>query len=759
MKPNNFPLRPSLDGSEELYSQTSGVSQKFTLEEAKKYANAIEVTYAELTNLISGQELIAGSHYIITNFKTCYDRPDYDQFKNAITPDSTSYFQANVEPIIVMATSENTLATDAYQPIYPNDKIKYDINYSTTESGDVAFGRITERIDEWNNRTDYDHRTIQFKRYRFYYYSKETPQTGIIELLNDGTVNGTDTFFTNYSPGDVIVYPNSNEKFFKIESIDSDTLMTVSGLSINPYGGNDSFYTATSGSYDSYYRSNVDDPTDFQLYLTFANDTKLNNYIGDYSSYFLDGIVGDFLLANNVFKDGPYRSNTIGNVSYNNTMNDDCTNNTIGNRFFNNIIDDDFDRNKIADYFNNNIITANFEYNQIGDSFEDNTIINSNFYRNQIGNDFNNNWLDSDWGFDFQNNQIGNQFNSNDIFRDFYKNRILNGYNNNLISREFQGNDVGNGFNQNEIYQDFYDNRIKDYFDNNTIGDSNNIGFGQFGNNVIVNNFKGNSTLGEFAYNQIGNDFVSNTTEDYFISNVIGNGTIANNISLYFAYNKIGNGFQNNTIANDFGFGGGIPRGNVIGNDFNSNNIGEYFYDNIISDNFSSNIIGDDFINNRVSEGFSGNIIGYYFQNNDIKVPVSGNDFIVEQGQLATVTNINTPNGVDNTYTNVSQFSTSGIGQNGTFDITVLGGIVVIVAINNNGYGYVNGDTILINGSQFGGVDGVDNLTLSVDSATTTTFVTDQTSCTIFNDSTFSTKLMYIDGLGTLNVVNVTSQS
>ena len=723
--------------------------------------NLTEVTYAELVNLIDNTKgLVPGQHYLITDFQTCYDRPDFDQFKDAIAVSNASYFQGPVESIVVLATSTDTLAPDAYQPAYPNDKIKYDVTYNTTESGGAAFGRITERIDEWNNRTDYDHRIIEFKRYRFYYYSKETPQTGTIELLNDGTVNGTDTFFTNYSPGDVIVYPNSNEKFFRIESIDSDTLMTVSGLSINSYGGNDSFYTATSGSYDSYYRSNVDDSTDFQLYLTFANDTKLNNYIGDYSSYFLDGVVSDFLLANNVFKDGPYRSNTIGNVSYNNTFNDDCTNNTIGNRFFNNIIDDDFDRNKIADYFNNNIITANFEYNQIGDSFEDNTIINSNFYRNQIGNDFNNNWLDSDWGFDFQNNQIGNQFNSNDIFRDFYKNRILNGYNDNLIYREFQGNDVGNGFNQNVIYQDFYDNRIKDYFNNNTIGDFEDIGAGNFEDNVIGNNFKGNSTLGQFTHNQIGNDFYSNGTGDSFSNNVIGNNANANNISADFAYNKIGNGFQNNTVANDFGFGGGgVPRGNVIGNDFNSNNIGEYFYDNIISDNFSGNIIGDDFTNNRVSEGFNSNTIGYYFQNNDIKVSVSGNDFRSQQGGLLSIVedNFPTPGSADDTYVG-SQKSTSGIGQNCTIAVTVSGGNVVSASINDAGYGYVIGDTITISGALFGGNDG-DDLVVSVNAATTTTFVTDPTSCTIFNDSTGSTKLMYIDGTGILNVVNVTSQS
>ena len=745
MKPNNFPLRPSLDGSEELYTQTGGVSQKFTLEEAKKYANAIEVTYAKLKDdLIPSQALIAGSYYIINNFRTCYNRPDYDQNKNSIIVSGSTYIQAAIEPIIVMATSFDTFAIDAYQPAYPFDKIKYDIDYSTTESGDKAFGRITERIDEWNNRTDYDHRTIEFKRYRFYYFSRETPETGTMELLNDGTVNGFGTFFTALTTGDVIAYPNSIEGFFRIDSISSDTLMLVSGLSINSLGGSGKFYTTNAGSYDSYYRSNVDDPTDFNLYTTFGDaigDGVINNYIGDYSNLHLEDNEGDFLLANNVFKDGEYNNNNIGNGFYNNTFNDDCNNNKIGNYCYNNITNNDFDGNVIGNFFTNNLITADFQYNHVGEDFANNTIINTDFRNNRIGNDFTNNWIDIGSGFDFDRNQIGDLFESNTIFRNF------------------EDNTIGNGFNNNEIYQDFYDNDISNDFNNNTIGDIEDIGAGIFEDNVIGNNFKGNSTFGQFTYNQIGNDFISNTTEDYFSNNVIGNGTNANNISLDFAYNKIGNGFQNNTIANDFGFGGGIPRGNVIGNNFNSNNIGEYFYDNIISDNFSSNIIGDDFTNNRVSEGFNSNTIGYYFQNNDIKVSVGSNDFRAEQGQLTTVTNINIPNGVDNTYTNVSQFSASGIGQNGTFDIDVLGGIVNTVAVNNIGYGYVNGDTIIIKGSQFGGVDGVDDLTLSVNSATSTTFVTDPTSCTIFNDSAFSTQLMYIDGLGTLNVVNVTSQS
>jgi len=677
-----------------ILRQTKG--SKLTIQEMDDnllYVNNLtEVTHAELVNLIDTNDLVPGQHYLITDFQTCYDRPDYDQNKGAIVVSNASYFQGTVEPIVVLATSTNTLAIDAYQPAYPNDKIKYDVTYSSTESAELAFGRITERVDNYNNRTDYDHRTIEFKRYRFYYFSRETPQTGTMELLNDGTVNGAGTTFTNYSVGQVIAYPNSVEGFFRIELIDSDTLMTVSGLSINSFGGSGEFYIANSGNYDSYHRSNVDDPTDFNLYTTFGDaideSRAINNYIGDYCNLHIEDSEGDFLLANNVFKIGEYNNNTIGNGSYNNTFNDDCNNNRIGNYCYNNII-------------------------------------NSSFYRNQIGNDFNNNWLDSDWGFDFQNNQIGNQFN------------------NNLIYREFQGNDVGNGFNQNVIYQDFYDNRIKDYFNNNTIGDFEDIGAGNFEDNVIGNNFKGNSTLGQFTHNQIGNDFYSNGTGDSFTYNVIGNNTFSNNIGENFGYNQIANIFNNNTVASNFGYSGASGKGNKIGNNFQGNTIGEDFY---------SNVICDSFINNT---------IGFEFQNNDIKVSVSGNDFRSQQGGLLSIVedNFPTPGSADDTYVG-SQKSTSGIGQNCTIAVTVSRGNVVSASINDAGYGYVIGDTITISGALFGGKDG-DDLVVSVNgkAATTTTFVTDPTSCTIFNDSTGSTKLMYIDGKGTLNVVNVTSQS
>ena len=49
MKPQNFPEKKILDGTEEIYTQTSGVSEKFTLEKAKDYIRPYKV-YSALLN-------------------------------------------------------------------------------------------------------------------------------------------------------------------------------------------------------------------------------------------------------------------------------------------------------------------------------------------------------------------------------------------------------------------------------------------------------------------------------------------------------------------------------------------------------------------------------------------------------------------------------------------------------------------------------------------------------------------------------------
>lgn len=64
-------------------------------------------------------------------------------------------------------------------------------------------------------------------------------------------------------------------------------------------------------------------------------------------------------------------------------------------------------------------------------------------------------------------------------------------------------------------------------------------------------------------------------------------------------------------------------------------------------------------------------------------------------------------------YTNVSGLNLNGTGIGATFDITTTPGGYV-VTVNNQGSGYVQGNQILITGNTFGGITGVNDLTITV---------------------------------------------
>ena len=237
----------------------TGAYPDFTISYTGLSGGLIDVTYSELVDKITGETLTPGQFYLITDFRTCYDQPEFDVYGDSIT--TGNYKQSDGEPIVVLSTSVNTISSNAFQPTYPNDRIQYDWTFNTTEvTGGAAYGRISERIDEFNNRTDYDHRTILFKRYRLFTYREEL--NGSIQLLSDGTVNGVGTSFNSLAVGDVVYTPNVNPSYFEIVSISSNTLMAVSGDTINPGGPGMQIYntieeTNDSGGYFSYKQTNV----------------------------------------------------------------------------------------------------------------------------------------------------------------------------------------------------------------------------------------------------------------------------------------------------------------------------------------------------------------------------------------------------------------------------------------------------------------------------------------------------------------------
>ena len=610
-----------------------------------------EVTYDELYSTYTGGTLTPGRFYLITDYQTCYDQPNYNNFKNPIN--TGNYKTGSTEPILLLAISTTGFSPTVYSTLYPEDKITYDITWNTTEiTNSPAKGRITERIDNFNNRTDYDHRSILFKRYNGYSYNESQPLNGTVGISGLTGTTGVlfgdidTTFNSDLSAGVVIAINNLTPKIFEVLSVESNSLAIISGVTIGETATSP-YWLASNDGVMTYYQPNVRADEVFE-YTTFGDATAINNYIGDYSNLHIELGTGDFLLANNVFISGSFRNNTIGDGSFNNTFNDDCDNNQIGQSFYNNSTNDDFDGNIIGENFNNNYITANFNNNRIGSDFNNNILIGNSFYRNNIGNNFgSNNWTNND----FQNNEIGNQFNGNRIFNDFYNNDIGNGYNGNDTYSNYYRNLIGNGYNGNTVYSQFYENNIGQVFENNTIGIISSIGTSDFIGNNIGNDFRSNEIRFNFISNSILNDFYNNIMFGTFLKNSILNGFEGNtigasdNLGLSFENNQIMNIFKGNNIQGNFwsnqiktNFKANQTFGefgyNNIGYSFFvnnmsgqtiSNNIGDYFEFNNCYGSFSYNTIGTNFYSNEVQDGFGfgggsyrGNIIGNNFYDNNI---------------------------------------------------------------------------------------------------------------------------------------------
>ncbi len=585
--------------------------------------NYTEETYSGLTVGSSAGGLVVGQYYLITDFQTCYDQPNFDNQGGSIT--TGNYKTGTTEPILVLATSTTGFSSTAYSTLYPKDKISYDFTWSTTEvTNSPAKGRITERIDDRNNRADYDFRAVQFIRYQSFF--SEDYYVGTVSIDGSGNVTGVGTdFVSSFSVGQILGIHSPNNSnliggfaYYEILTIPSATGMTVTGTTF--YTENNKTYsTGISSGNKSPFQCNVPTSsyTGFTEYYTFDDNDSFNTYLGDNKDY------STFILSNNVFLNGTYINNTFGGNVVGNTFDDDMDNNTCGPDFQYNIITNDFDDNTIGPEFQYNFIDCDaqgntivgdfnfnmlgdddgvdFDFNQIGWGFRSNflTFSNNDFRDNIISNDFYENIIE----YGFAQNTIGDNFHNNTLTEEFQNNQIGANFYENLIDKNFSDNVLGSNVYQNNFYgnfetntggpilhgNNFYNNvtfnNLGPNFNNNNVGDAANIQNFSFNYNSFQGGCASNTFTGSTQYNKIGHEFVSNT------------------IATNFSYNQIGDYFGGNTIASDFGFGGGNYRGNVIGNGFQGNNIGEYFYDNTIGDQFAFNQVQDNFVNNKISYG------------------------------------------------------------------------------------------------------------------------------------------------------------
>jgi len=137
-----------------------------------------EVTYEELVALIDSQSLVEGAQYLVTDYQTLHimanttDRND----TNAVIP---------VEPLMVVAATNDSLYPEAFQPLYPNDLIYYDVtgDYLGSLKPTGHKGAITRRINLDNKiDTPFDYRNWYVRRWSFD-FSVMNPDLGVAYLL------------------------------------------------------------------------------------------------------------------------------------------------------------------------------------------------------------------------------------------------------------------------------------------------------------------------------------------------------------------------------------------------------------------------------------------------------------------------------------------------------------------------------------------------------------------------------------------------
>ena len=475
-----------------------------------------EVTYSELLTMIDEGELTPGKFYKITDFKTCYDQPDYDYNSDPIT--DGNYKQGAVSPIIVFAISSDSLSSDAYQPEYPKDNIKYDVSFSQTEvTGGTAYGRIVYRKDNQGNAFDYDFREVLFKRYDAYFSEQVYEGTISIDFssilgVNFGDVTGVGTNFNNFATGSVVGVLNTNTdyivNYYEIISIEDDTNMVVTGNVINTVN-NTRLLDANLLTKVSWKQNNIISNTASSEFRTFGNINRCFSNTSTNTAAYTSWEEYTFLLPNNVFKgNNTYKDNSFGHDFRNNTFNASCDSNRIGGSFYNNIIDNDFDNNIINDNFYNNIMDCDFQRNMINGEFYNNHLGDNDgndFHYNIIQGIFYNNFYTGD--DDFEYNLIKGDFYNNIILDEFSKN-TLNGFYQNTTEDEFSDNQVGESFYGNKTYQEFRENVIGDeVYDNNF--------FGTFIGNVLIgDDIYENNIYSNFEDNQIGGNFQNNNIGD-----------------------------------------------------------------------------------------------------------------------------------------------------------------------------------------------------------------------------------------------------
>jgi len=416
--PETFPTVVGAISGKNLYTNTGGegkVSIKAIMDSVDILDTAT-ITYADFYTAITGGNLVVGKTYIIVDFQTIYDQMDFDA-GGSLKPTLVTKTGAT-EQIWVLALAPNQIASQAYSATYPNDQIQYDWTYNATfVNGSPAKGRISERIDENNNRTDYDHREIKFIRY--------DNGSGVFNVINDnGNASGEFlTFVQNFTGG--TVKDNWLGDFYSIGAFFGQEYgnNVFSGEFVVSNNSSSLFYNNTSNDVTSNtFSGNVNNNT-------FSGNVNYNTFSGDVTSNTFSGEVYYNTFSNDVY------SNTFSGYVYNNPFSGDVYSNTFSGNVYNN----PFSGNVNSNTFSGNVYNNPFSGNVNNNTFS------GNVYNNPFSGNVNNNTFTHTNPLQYctiastLNNKTIDDITYPILFGNGYKKEILKGSDNKDYIKTFDG--------------------------------------------------------------------------------------------------------------------------------------------------------------------------------------------------------------------------------------------------------------------------------------------------------------------------------
>jgi hypothetical protein len=283
------------------------------------------VTYNELVSLINSNSLNPGLQYKITDYRTRHYIVDYEHNRYSGAGNEVT---GVLEPLIVTATSENTIDKEAKSSLYPNDLIYYDWNPEnwlhdlSFADADVSAsviisgftGVIYYRYDALlDNYFGYDFRNVKFRRWQ----TQTNGWNSGITYSKDDIVNYNNKIYKANSTN-TLVQPDSN----------SNVWSTLLSLSFVTYWNSSPISTNGIPSSSAY--------TDFKTFVDSLTNTYetacCSNHFESFKDDFILSDSTGSLLPNNVF----FLDGTNGYSIYSNRIGPEFCFNTLRHNFIKN---------------------------------------------------------------------------------------------------------------------------------------------------------------------------------------------------------------------------------------------------------------------------------------------------------------------------------------------------------------------------------------------------------------------------------------